>query len=210
MFVRSVTNPLTGVIKKVTAGSRDVFQDLGILLSERARNRSAFQNGSPVKNALAGVTSHWNYVVPVPFNAMRLHVLNAATVAQLAVTAKVAATSNFTDLYNPNADANWTAVTFSGAGNGNTPVAVSGGATTDVVPWHWPGVECMDSTKMARVVCGKIALAWGARLFFGKVGRFHLRHLARCQAFNLGSIPKKAAIGQLYRAHPHPMTKAAK
>lgn len=58
---------------------------------------------------------------------------------------------------------------------------------------------------VARVVGGKIALVEGARLFFGKVGCFHLCHLARGKAFNLGSVPKKAAIGQLDRAHSRPI-----
>jgi len=53
----------------------------------------------------------------------------------------------------------------------------------------------------------------GDRRRGGFVVRDHGRPLcnvARCQAFNLCGVPKKAAIRQLDRAHAHPVAKSAK
>lgn len=118
--------------------------------------------GYMVQNALLGVTSHWTFVAPAPFWAMRLRIPNASAAQQLAVTAKVAASSNATDPHNPNADANWTAVTWAGAGNVNTAAAISGAATTDVVP----GVVTSDI-----IACPSIARTDGSG------------YLAMCRAY---------------------------
>lgn len=105
-------------------------------------------------------------------------------------------------LKNPTPLGGYTSV-FIHAGRGAVQGVETHNATTPASGFK-PFLRAMYSC-VARVVGGKIALAWGARFSFGKVGCFHLCHLARGKAFNLGSVPKKAAIGQLDRAHSRPI-----
>lgn len=144
-------NALAGEPDQLTRD--EVVTVRGVVSGAGKRAAGAHLNsGFITQNALTAVTSHWAFVAPAPFYAIRLRLLNASAAAQLAVIAKVAASSNATDPTNPNADANWKAVTWAGAGTINTLAALSGAATSDVVP----GVVASDV-----IACGSIARSDG-------------------------------------------------